>query len=215
MTDNNTPPETDEAVTPATEEPQVNLAEEAAKAVRDKPAARAEKVVQQLSQELSPEQLAQVDALVQSKTDSAIDGYRRKLNEDFDSRVAAEGYIKPEEVDSRIAAAMNEAKEVAEAGRNLDHTLISMGIKPDSDEYRKVGQAFKEGLEAGEFTNRTLLSERGIKSVAFAAGVLQPEASPEPPALPGMGSHTQVPRPKADDGKTLDQRAAESMLAGL
>ncbi len=209
MTDEQTPP----AEPPA--EPQVTLKHAVARPTQDKPAEKAKEVLQQISQELSPELLAKVESLVESSTSSAVDGHRRKMEAEFDKRIASEGYIKPEEVDRRIEQAAEQQRREAEASRNLDRTLASLGIQPDSEEYAKVETAFAEGLKAGTFTHGTLLSETGIKAVAFAADVPQPKA-PETPDLPGLRSHgvIQAKDPDAKPGD-LDQQAYNSMLKGI
>lgn len=217
MTDETTP-ETTESVEPTAEEPQVNLAAEAAKGLESKTPAKAQEVMQELTQELSPELIEKVNKLVESKTGSALDGQRRKLTEDFEKRIAAEGYMTPEQVDARIAERDEFNERKAQAARNLDRTLSALGVQPDTENYRKVEQAFAKGLEDGTFTHGTLLTETGIKSIAYAAGVVgAPEKPQEEETFLGAGAHTRII--SAREGKykpgDLDQLARQNMMKAL
>jgi hypothetical protein len=213
-----TPTNEAEPTTPATEEPLVDLAEEVGKALKDKPAAQAEESMQRLSQELSPEQIAEVAKLVESQNSSAIDGFKRKMEADFEKRLQSEGYIKPEEVDKRIEESLQFERMKSDAALRLERTLTTLGITPESEAYQKVQKTYKEGLESKEFTVHTLLSERGIKSVAFAAGVLEPTKKEESAAagLLGLGAHTTV-KPREADAKhgALDSRVQQRMMDAL
>lgn len=217
MTDENQTEENTTAVEPATEEPLVNLAEEAAKGLKDQPAAKAQETLQQLSQELTPELIAKVNKLVESQSSSAIDGFKRKMEADFEKRLQTEGYIKPEEVDKRIEESLTFERMKAEATLKLERTLTSLGIAPESEAYKKVQKTYKEGLESKEFTVHTLLSERGIKSVAFAAGVIDtPKQEAASAELLGLGAHTTI-KPRAAETKhgDLDKRVQQRMLESL
>jgi len=213
-----TPPEEAEPTTPATEEPLVDLAEEVGKALKDKPAEKAAELSQQLSQELSPELIAKVNKLVESQSGSAIDGFKRKMEADFEKRLQSEGYIKPEEVDKRINESLQFERLKSEAALRLERTLTTLGIPAGSEAYQKVQKTYKEGLESKEFTVHTLLSERGIKSVAFAAGVLEPTKKEESAAagLLGLGAHTTI-KPREAEAKhgALDSRVQQRMLDAL
>jgi len=217
MTEETTPQEeSQEAVTPATEEPKVNLAEEAAKGIRNEPAAKAKELEQQLTQELPPEAVEKMRKMVESQVSSAVDGNRRKMEADFEKRLAAQGYQTPEQVKAQIAEELTFERQKAEAGRNLDRTLNTLGVAPGTEEYKKVETAFAQGLKDGVVTYQTLLSEQWIKAVAFAAGVVNPEPKQEAPALPGLGSHTTVPQ-KSPDAKPgdLDRLAHQRMMEAL
>lgn len=212
-----TPPEEAEPTTPATEEPLVDLAEEVGKALKDKPAEKAAELSQQLSQELSPELIAKVNKLVESQSGSAIDGFKRKMEADFEKRLQSEGYIKPEEVDKRINESLQFERMKSDAALQLERTLTTLGIPAGSEAYQKVQKTYKEGLESKEFTVHTLLSERGIKSVAFAAGVLESKKEESAAAgLLGLGAHTTI-KPREAEAKhgALDSRVQQRMLADL
>jgi hypothetical protein len=216
MTDEHQPNEA-EPTTPATEEPLVNLAEEVGKALKDKPAEKAAELSQQLSQELSPEIIAKVNKLVESQSSSAIDGFKRKMEADFEKRLQSEGYIKPEDVDRRINESIQFERLKSEAALRLDRTLTSLGIPAGSEAYKKVQKTYKEGLDSQEFTVHTLLSERGIKSVAFAAGVLESKKEESATSgLLGLGAHTTI-KPREADAKhgTLDSRVQQRMMDDL
>lgn len=217
MTDETTTTEATETATPAAEEPTVNLAEEAAKGLESKTPAKAQEVMQELTQELTPELIEKVNKLVESKTGSALDGQRRKLQEDFEKRIAAEGYMTPEQVQKQIEENQAFAERKAAAAQNLDRTLGSLGVQHGTDAYKKVEQAFAKGLEEGVFTHQTLLSETGIKSIAYAAGVLQPEAKQEEATrFLGSGAHTRVPsRSKEYKPGDLDAEARANMMKAL
>jgi hypothetical protein len=217
MTDEQTTEQTPPA-TPATEEPLVNLAEEAAKGLKDQPAAKAQETMQQLSQELTPELIEKVNKLVESQSSSAIDGFKRKMEADFEKRLQTEGYIKPEEVDRRIAESNQFERMKSEAALQLDRTLTSLGIPAGSEAYAKVQKTYKEGLDSKEFTVHTLLSERGIKSVAFAAGVIDTPAKKDDAAAEflGLGAHTTIPRREAEvKHGDLDKRVQQRMMDAL
>lgn len=216
MSDEQTPakPAT-ETITPA-EEPKVDLSAEVAKGLEERTPAKAKEAMQELTQELTPEQLKQVHQLIESQTGSAVDGMKRKMEDEFSKRMIAGGYMKPDEVNALVEERLAFAEQKAEALRNLDRTLASMGVQPDSEEYRTVEKTYAKGLETGAFTVQTLLTEEGIKGVAYVAGVVGPEPKdPEPPAFLGGGSYTDI-RPSEDYKRgDLDRQAFEKMMKGL
>jgi hypothetical protein len=217
MTDETTPEETPTPTTPATEEPTVNLAEEVGKGLKDKPAEKAAELVQQLSQELSPEQIQKMDALVESKIGSAIDGHRRKMEEDFAKRITTEGYSKSEDVEKQVEEALAFERLKSQAALKLDRTLTALGAPEGSEAYKKVQQAYQEGLESKAYTVHTLLTEQGIKSVAFAAGVTgAPKEESSADSLLGLGAHTTI-KPRAAEVKhgDLDRRVQQRMLDAM
>jgi len=212
-----TPPATPEPtppVDPVQEPTPVNLAAEAAKGVAPpKPVVS----LKDLSQELSPEALKQVQGLIESSNSSAVNGALQKQKEDFDRQLAAGQYMTPDGVKTEVETALQLERDKNAAERNLDKWLVGLGIRPDTEDYNKVATVFKDGLESGAYTNKTLLSEVGVKAVAFAAGVVgAPEATDEKPLLLGGIAHGALEQPSAEYKRgDLDRQVAANVAKAL
>ena len=192
MTDdnNNTPPTPEPTPTP---EPSGTLDQAAADAVKppDNP-----KVA--LAQDLTADQMQQVERAISQ----AIDGAQKKWSEKQDQTLQTKGYLTPEQAKEIAAQEVQVAEARAQAKMNINNWLSAEGIDPTSDEGEKVFKEYKDGLEAGIYTNKMLLDARGVKFLVQAAG-LAPEASNTTENLP-----TSVPieiKTTTEDGKPLSR----------
>lgn len=130
---------------------------------------------------LSPEQRAEVEALLKAAEESAAS---RAVNE-FKRKAESTGqYRSAEDVQRMIAEALDEERTrnqvASEARSSFDANLGKLGIVPGSDEYKAVAKAYSEMESEGAITPKALLTEKGVKALAFAAGVIESEAASGP-----------------------------------
>lgn len=200
--DENLPNETAE-VTP-TPEPQGTLGEEAAAALSQESPKAA------LAKELTSEQLSQVERAISQ----AIDGAQKKWAERNQQELEQKGYMTPEQAKTIAQEEVKMAEERARAEANVSLWLRDHGIDPASDQAKQVVAEYREGLEAGRYTNKMLLDKKGIGYLVSAAG-LAPSAEPaERKSVPMRAAPTN-PEGKPLTRKEMAQHSREQNLKAL
>jgi hypothetical protein len=160
-----------------------------------------------LAKELSPEHLKQVDRAISQ----AIDGYQRKHEEKFAEELEKKGWSSPEQVKEMVQAEVQLAETKAQAKMNINNWMTNQGIDPTSEDGKAVFNEYKEGLEAGRYTNRMLLDEKGVKYLVHAAGLApttQPTSEFEPVPTSVPMSITSV----NDDGSPLTRAQMDAKV---
>lgn len=182
------------------QEPTGTLAEEAGKAVNDSPQAR-------LQQELTPDQLKQVERMV----GQALDGAKRKWDENAEKELSSKGYVTPEEVEAKVAQAIQVAETRAKAEANVKMWLAEQGIDPASEEASKVFAEYKEGLQAKRYTPEMLLDSKGVGYLVHAAG-LAPKASQADSLELPRTSMPIMEIPRNEEGKPLTRQQMDAEI---
>lgn len=219
--ENNTPAEAapvadatpQDQATPQEPEPSVSLKEAVEEGIKAAPKKAAE-ITQQLSQELTPEQLQQVEALAESKASRAVNealAAEREKSKSIQS-------LTQDDVRTQVEEAIQLERQVSEAQRQLDITLGQLGAPVGSEAYTKVESIIAEGLQSGAISHQALFNENMIKGFVAAAGVGTQQV--EEAATPGLGVHGN-PSTVDKDGinirnvKTkMEQAMAEALRQG-
>jgi Spy/CpxP family protein refolding chaperone len=200
---NDNPQNADPAVESAQEPQGVDLAEaaaqEAAKQVPSKPKLD--------STEFTPEQIAKIEAMMESRAQSESN---RAVNK-FKEQVENSGeYMSREDFDSALESKIAEERERNEAATqaraSFDQHMGKLGIAPGTDKYRDVAKTYAKMEEAGAITPKALLTEEGVKALAFAAGAVDSSAA----AGPQRGfdaSHRLDISPPNEADRTVDDHA--------
>lgn len=190
--------------TPVEEPPKVSLSQAVEESVKATPRKAAE-AKETLSQQLTPEQLKEVDKLLESHTTKAINEALEAREKKF-AQERANLYTK-EEVNAQMDERINLERQVQAAQRKFDETLTSLGAPLGSDNYGKVESFVAAKLEAGTLDPRALADPDLVKALVIAAGVTQDTpAAPDP--MPGYGTHgraTEITR--ADGVAPTDMRS--------
>jgi len=225
MTDETTPAEptqgdaTPQDQAPATEpaQPQVSLSDAVEEGIKAAPKKAAE-IEQTLSQQLTPDQLKQVEALAESKASRAVNEALEAQRKKAEAQQATA--LTPEDVQKQVEDAIALERQVGEAQRQLDRTLGELGAPVGSEAYTKVEAFIAEGLQSGAITHSALFNENIVKGLVTAAGVGAPTATSEPePSYPSPGMHGDVIQKSSDEGavnvmnlkQTIEQRMDEAL----
>jgi len=222
--ENNTPAEAAPAAdatpqdqaTPQEPEPSVSLKEAVEEGIKAAPKKAAE-ITQQLSQELTPEQLKQVEALAESKASRAVNEALSAEREKSKST----NFLTQDDVRAQVDEAIKLERQVAEAQRQLDLTLASIGAPVGSEAYTKVESVIAKSLESGAITHAALFDEGVLKAFAATVGVgVAPAAQEEEVITPFGGAHGgRAVSVNSDDGqinmRNIRQRMEEKMAEAL
>lgn len=221
MTDENTPaePQGDAAPqdqAPAQEPaPQVSLAEAVEEGIKAAPKKAAE-IEQTLSQQLTPEQLKQVETLAESKASRAVNEALESERKKAETQLA--NALTPEDVQQQVNEAIALERKVGEAQRQLDVTLGQLGAPVGTEEYQKVEAFISQGLESGAITHNALFNEDIVKGLVAAAGVGTSEPA-ETQSYPSPGLHGAPLERSTDDTavnswnvkQVMEQRMEEAL----
>ena len=176
-------------------EPSVSLKEAVEEGIKAAPKKAAE-ITQTLSEQLSPEQLKQVEALAESKASRAVNEALSAEREKAKSTPT----ITQDDVRAQVNEAIQLERQVSEAQRQLDLTLGQLGAPVGSDAYAKVESVIAAGLQSGAISHQALFDETMIKGFVAAAGVgTQPV---EDTSSPGLGIHGR-PTPIDKEGVSM------------
>lgn len=192
------------------EEPQaVSLKDAVEEGIKAAPKKAAE-ITQTLSEQLTPEQLKQVEALAESKASRAVNEALAAERE----RAKSTPVLSQDDVKAQVDEAIRLERQVAEAQRQLDLTLGSLGAPVGSENYKKVESIIAEGLQSGAITHQALFNENMIKGFVAAAGVGEAK---EEVTFPGLGVHGRAEKVNTEGvtpynvREKMEQAMAEAM----
>lgn len=177
MTDSDTTQSEESQVEQSQEPTAVDLGkaagDEAAKQVPSKPKLEDTK--------LPPEYRAEVAEMLKQHGESSAS---RAVNE-YKQKAEANGELNSKaDVQAQIAEALSEEREknavATRARASFDAELGKLGIVAGSEKYLQVAKTYDKMETAGEITPKALLSEAGVKALAFAAGAIESETAAGP-----------------------------------
>ena len=220
-----TPPPTDPAPaeTPPvsqSEEPTVDLAEEAGKAaVTTAPTEQKLRSLDDL--ELDGADRAKIESYVSKAVNDAVakhdERHKKKLDDD--------GYMNRSQIEELLASKDAAYKRREAAKESFLNILGSEGLHPGSDGYQKVQATYMEAVQEGKLTSEILLSEAGIRTLVAMAGVSKitsaapqsglTRSAPAPDGSISFADGTVQLNSRTGEGETLEDRMRRAVEHSL
>jgi len=143
----------------------LNLADEASNAAANKPRSKDTSSLDDLN--LDDDARKAIESYVSKSVNDAVAKHDRRTK-----RKAEEaGHMTRNEVETLLAEKDAESTRRIEARERFLSVLGEDGITPGSDSYKKVEQAYRDGIDDGAFTPQILLTEAGVRTLVAVAGV--------------------------------------------
>lgn len=207
------PPET--PTVDQSDEPKVDIAEEAGKAAAEVAPKEPKKLRSLDDLELDGPVRSKIESYVSKAVNDAVAAHdkkqRRKLDDD--------GYMNRDQIEELLAQKDADYQRREGAKETFLNVLGSEGLHPGSDGYQKVQKTYTEAVEQGKLTPEILLSEAGIRTLVAMSGV-----SPSSAAAPQTGLARSAPdgaiayadgtlqlNAQRDDGSTLEDRVRRAV----
>ena len=149
------------------EEPTVDLAEEAGKAAVQQTATTEQKLRSLDELDVDGAVRSQIESYVSKSVNDAVAKHDARQQQKFND----EGYMNRSQVEELVAAKEDQHKLREEARDSFLNILGSEGIHPGSESYAKVRSTYSESIEQGKLTPEILLSEAGIRTLVAMSGV--------------------------------------------
>lgn len=151
-----------------------------------------------------------VKGLAESAADQRVTAARKRWEKKVDEDMASGKLLTQEAFEARLKA-YDEANERKSAARQqLVETLAEAGIpaKTSDAKYQKFTEAYKQGLDSGQWTAAILTTPAGVRTVLAAGGVIESSAkagSSEEDARPKPPNLQEAPiTARAKDGEQVE-----------
>ena len=170
------------------EEPTVDLAEEAGRAAATQAAPKEQKLRSLDELDVDGAVRSQIESYVSKSVNDAVAKHdvrqKKKLDDD--------GYMNRAQIEELLASKDAEYQRREGAKEAFLNVLGSEGLHPGSEGYQKVQQTYTEAVQGGKLTPEILLSEAGIRTLVAMAGVSKTTSNP---AAPQSGLARSAPSP--------------------
>ena len=205
------------------EEPLVDLAEEAGRAAATQADPKEQKLRSLDELDVDGAVRSQIESYVSKSVNDAVAKHdarqQKKLTDD--------GYMNRAQIEELLAGKDADHRRREDAKESFLNVLGSEGLHPGSEGYQKVQATYSEAVQQGKLTSDILLSEAGIRTLVAMAGVSKSYLSP---AEPQSGLSRSAPSPDGsvsfadgtiqlnagrDDGATLEDRMRRAIEKSL
>lgn len=195
-------PEETQPVSPS-EEPTVDLAEEAGNAAVNQPAPKEQKLRSLDDLDLDGGIRAQIESYVSKSINEAVakhdERHQRKLDDD--------GYMNRSQIEQLLADKDTTYQAREAAKERFLNVLGSEGLHPGSEGYDQVQKTYAQSIADGKLTPEILLSEAGIRTLVAISGVAGTKSS-----APRSGLARSAPKP---DGSVMYTDGTVQLNAGV